>query len=133
MEFLLEIMTEELPSSHAKSAWPSSRKISSRDRRLPGWKFSNLRAIGTCRRLVLIADLGERQPDQEEIVTGPPRTAGLAPDGSFTQAALGFARSQGVEVDNLQVIKTARGEYLGFKRLKKGSLHPRFWKRNYPL
>lgn len=78
-----------------------------------GLETSELRAIGTCRRSVLVADLGERQPDQEEIVTRSARwTAGLAPDGSFYSGCSGFARSQGISVDNLQVLTTARGEYL---------------------
>ncbi len=132
MEFLLEIMTEELPSSHVKSALAQLEEKFSEEMRNSGLETSELRAIGTCRRLVLVADLGERQPDQEEIVTGPPRTAGLAPDGSFTQAALGFARSQGISVDNLQVLTTARGEYLGFKRLKKGKSTPEILEEKLP-
>ena len=36
------------------------------------------------------------------------------------EAALGFARSQGVPVESLSVVRTAKGEYLGLKRVKKG-------------
>ncbi len=132
MEFLLEIMTEELPSSHVKGALAQLQAGFSKEIKSSGIEVSGLKALGTCRRLVLVADLGAGQPDQEEIVTGPPRTAGLAPDGSFTQAALGFARSQGISVDNLQVVKTAKGEYLGFKRQKKGKSTPEIIKEKLP-
>lgn len=120
MEFLLEIMTEELPSSHVRSALAQLQDSFQRELQAARIVVNSLRTLGTCRRLVVVADLEAGQPDEEEVVTGPPRQVAVQPDGSYTQAALGFARSQGVPVDKLEVIKTARGEYLGFKRLKKG-------------
>ncbi|MCR4409024.1 MAG: glycine--tRNA ligase subunit beta [Candidatus Saccharicenans sp.] len=120
MEFLLEIMTEELPSSHVRSALAQLQDSFRQELQAARIGVNGLRTLGTCRRLVVVADLEAGQPDEEEVVTGPPRQVAVQPDGSYTQAALGFARSQGVPVDKLEVIKTARGEYLGFKRLKKG-------------
>lgn len=120
MEFLLEIMTEELPSSHVRSALAQLQDSFRQELQAARIGVNSLRTLGTCRRLVVVADLEAGQPDEEEVVTGPPRQVAVQPDGSYTQAALGFARSQGVPVEKLEVIKTARGEYLGFKRLKKG-------------
>ncbi len=120
MEFLLEIMTEELPSSHVRSALSQLQEKFSRELEAARIGYHNLRTLGTCRRLVVVADLEPAQPDEEELVTGPPRQIAIKPDGSYGPAALGFARSQGVAVENLEVIKTAKGEYLGFRRLKKG-------------
>ncbi len=120
MEFLLEIMTEELPSSHVRSALAQLQERFRQELQEARIGLHGLRTLGTCRRLVVLADLDAGQPDEEEVVTGPPRQVAVQPDGSFSQAALGFARSQGVPADRLEVIRTARGEYLGFKRLKKG-------------
>lgn len=120
MEFLLEIMTEELPSSHVRSALGQLQDRFRQELQTARIGVNSLRTLGTCRRLVVVADLEAGQPDEEEVVTGPPRQVAVQPDGSYTQAALGFARSQGVPVDKLEVIKTTKGEYLGFKRLKKG-------------
>ncbi|NPV82198.1 MAG: glycine--tRNA ligase subunit beta [Candidatus Aminicenantes bacterium] len=120
MEFLLEIMTEELPSSHVRSALAQLQDSFRQELQAARIGVNSLRTLGTCRRLVVVADLEAGQPDEEEVVTGPPRQVAVQPDGSYTQAALGFARSQGVPVEKLEVIKTARGEYLSFKRLKKG-------------
>ncbi|MCX8160085.1 MAG: glycine--tRNA ligase subunit beta [Candidatus Saccharicenans sp.] len=120
MEFLLEIMTEELPSTHVRSALGQLQDLFRQELMAARVGFNDLRTLGTCRRLVVVADLEAGQPDEEEVVTGPPRQVAIQTDGSYTQAALGFARSQGVAVDRLEVIKTARGEYLGFRRLKKG-------------
>lgn len=120
MEFLLEIMTEELPSSHVKSALLQLEEKFRQEFQAARIGVKSLKTLGTCRRLVVLADIEGCQPDEEEIVTGPPRQVAIQPDGSFSQAALGFARSQGISVDKLEVVKTQKGEYLGFKRLKKG-------------
>ncbi|MCR4396436.1 MAG: glycine--tRNA ligase subunit beta [Candidatus Saccharicenans sp.] len=120
MEFLLEIMTEELPSSHVRSALSQFQEKLSQELQAARVGIHSLRTLGTCRRLVVLAQLEAGQPDEEEVVTGPPRQVAVKADGSYAQAALGFARSQGVPLESLEVITTARGEYLGFRRLKKG-------------
>jgi glycyl-tRNA synthetase beta chain len=120
MEFLLEIMTEELPSSHVKSALGQLEEKFSQEFQSARIGVRSLKTLGTCRRLVVLADLEAGQPDEEEIVTGPARHLGLLPDGNFSPEALGFVRSQGIALEKLEVIKTQKGEYLGFKRLKKG-------------
>jgi glycyl-tRNA synthetase beta chain len=120
MEFLLEIMTEELPSSHVKSALSQLEEKFSQELTAARIGIKNLKTLGTCRRLVVLADLEAGQPDEEEIVAGPPKHISFLADGNFSSAALGFARSQGIAVEKLEVIRIQKGEYLGFKRLKKG-------------
>ncbi|MDI6845827.1 MAG: glycine--tRNA ligase subunit beta [Candidatus Saccharicenans sp.] len=120
MEFLLEIMTEELPSSHVRSALEQLREKFSEELEAARIRLHHLRTLGTCRRLVVVADMEASQPDEEELVVGPPKQVAIKPDGSYSPAALGFARSQGIPVEKLEVVQTPRGEYLGFKRLKKG-------------
>lgn len=120
MEFLLEIMTEELPSSHVRSALSQLQEKLRQELQLARIGIKSLRTLGTCRRLVVLARLEASQPDEEEVVTGPPRQVAVQADGSYTPAALGFARSQGVQLTDLEVIKTTRGEYLGFRRRKRG-------------
>ncbi|BDC52950.1 glycine--tRNA ligase beta subunit [Bryobacterales bacterium F-183] len=69
---------------------------------------------GTPRRLVLRADnLIDRQPDSEEVAMGPPMAAGPG-------AATGFAKKMGVSVDDLQTVKSAKGEYFSYTRQIKG-------------
>jgi glycyl-tRNA synthetase beta chain len=59
----------------------------------------------TPRRLVLRAEgLPERQPDSEERVLGPAKSAP-------PQAVAGFARKQGVSVERLSTETTPKGEY----------------------
>ena len=134
MEFLLEINVEEMPSSHVRTArrGPEGkvRAGSSAAAKIPA---RDLRTFSTCRRLVVVADLAEGQEAREEVVTGPPKAAAFAADGSPTPAALGFARSQGVDVAQLEVIKTEKGEYVGFRKTETGKeLRPRSWRGSSP-
>lgn len=111
-QFLLEVGTEELPASFVESA------IAQWQSRLPKTleeQFLTPEAIevyGTPRRLgVLIRGLPEQQPDREEEVKGPPASAAFK-DGKPTQAAEGFARKQGVELDALSVRDTDKGQFV---------------------
>jgi glycyl-tRNA synthetase beta chain len=121
MEFLLEVLTEELPASHVRSAL---EQLAARFKQeLEGARigFENLRTLGTPRRLIVVGDLAAGQEDREIVVTGPPRATGMGPDGSFTAAGKGFARSQGIDEAGLEIVKTAKGEYLGYKKKSKGT------------
>jgi glycyl-tRNA synthetase beta chain len=62
-------------------------------------------AVETCwtpRRLVLRADVAPRQPDREEQVWGPPLKVAKDAAGEWTGAAQGFARKNGVDVEELR-------------------------------
>jgi glycyl-tRNA synthetase beta chain len=120
MEFLLEINVEEMPLSHVRTALAdlsaglgtalASQKIA----------VSSLRTLSTTRRLVLVGDFAPSQPDGEEVIAGPPKTAAYAADGSPTAAALGFARSKGVAVSDLKIVQTEKGEYVGVRKTVRG-------------
>lgn len=69
-------------------------------------------ADATPRRIALLIDgILERQADREELVMGPPKAAAFK-DGKPTGAAIGFAKKQGVEPDQIRVESTAKGEYI---------------------
>ena len=120
MEFLLEITVEEMPLAHVRTAL--AEMIDRLRAALAAQKIavSDLRPLSTTRRLVLAGDFAPGQENREEIITGPPRSAAFAADGSPTPAALGFARSKGVAVADLQVVKTEKGEYVGVKKAVRG-------------
>jgi glycyl-tRNA synthetase beta chain len=114
LPFLLEIGTEEIPD------WMIEPALADLKRRFEALVKEN--SLGgdvawvdaTPRRLVLRADgLVARQPDKQELVTGPPKSAG-------TGAVQGFAKKNGVAVEALQVTKTEKGEYYSFERQTKG-------------
>jgi glycyl-tRNA synthetase beta chain len=120
MEFLLEIGVEEMPPSHVRTAVEDLKDKFERELAAAKIAPRKLRVFSTCRRLVIVADLPEGQEAREEVVTGPPKAVAFAADGSPTQAALGFARSRGIDVAQLEVIKTEKGEYVGFKKKAAG-------------
>jgi glycyl-tRNA synthetase beta chain len=122
MEFLLEINTEEMPPSHVKTALEQLREKFAAGLSSSNISVSGLRTLGTCRRLVVVGDFAQSQEDREEVIIGPPKAVAFAPDNTPLPAARGFAKAQGVSVDELQVIKAEKGEYIGIKKIKKGKL-----------
>jgi len=121
MEFLLELLTEELPASHIRSALEQLETGFRRELLEARIEVRSLKTLATPRRLVVAGDFAEGQEDREEVVTGPPLAVAKGPDGALTAAGKGFARSQGVDEGALEAIRTAKGEYLGFKRRAKGT------------
>lgn len=69
-------------------------------------------ATGTLRRLVLMVDeVAPRQADRVTHVRGPAARIAFDRAGVPTQAAVGFARSQGVPVEALQTREMDGGQY----------------------
>ncbi|MDD2661579.1 MAG: glycine--tRNA ligase subunit beta [Methylococcales bacterium] len=83
--------------------------------------FTGSKAFATPRRLaVLIENLSTAQPDNTVEKRGPAIQAAFAPDGSPSKAALGFAVSCGATFDQLERLKTDKGEWLSFTQAVKG-------------
>ncbi|HLB25543.1 MAG TPA: glycine--tRNA ligase subunit beta, partial [Nitrospirota bacterium] len=73
------------------------------------------------RRLVLhVRDVAEGQEDSVRVVLSPPKSAAFDDAGNPTKAAAGFARGQGVDVKDLTVSVTDKGEYVAATIEEKG-------------
>ena len=122
-ELLIEIGCEEIPASWLPSL---TRQLGTRvgerlDEARLAWR-APAEVFSTPRRLVVrVRGVAERQDDLEETVTGPPVSAAFDAEGQPTRAAEGFARKQGVGVESLQRVSTARGEYLSVRRHQRGA------------
>ena len=107
----IELGSEELPAAEVLPAVESLRDgVVSRltEARLnPG----EAQIYCTPRRLVVALDADDRQSDRTVEVAGPPVKAAFR-DGKPTKAAIGFAKGQGVDVDDLIRKDTPKGEYL---------------------
>lgn len=122
-DFLLEVGVEELP---ARFCAPALQQLRERG----GALLAELRlgagaarTFGTPRRLAwLVPGLAERQPDAETVTRGPARAAAFDAQGRPTQAALGFARGQGVPVEALTVEAVGGREYVFARRTEAGRL-----------
>lgn len=112
-ELLLEIGVEELPYQFiapAMAALKDSAEQLLKDRRLT---FQSVRTLGTPRRLTLVVE--GLVPQQTSIVKeamGPSKAVAFDSAGQPTRAATGFAAGQGVAVQDLQIRRTPKGEYL---------------------
>jgi glycyl-tRNA synthetase len=119
--FLLEIGTEELPAGDLQSALAQLQEsvpVMFADLHLA---HGEVHILGTPRRLVIsVADLAERQADQTVIVKGPPVNRAFDADGQPTPAALGFARSRGVDVSQLEKREMDGGQYLAVEVYEPG-------------
>ena len=83
--------------------------------------FTASKAYATPRRLaVFIENLASSQPDKTVEKRGPAIQAAFAPDGSPSKAALGFASSCGTTFDQLERLKTDKGEWLSYTQAVKG-------------
>jgi len=112
-DLLFEIGTEEIPAGFLAPALSQLK-----DKCIQ--RFSELKighgevkVLGTPRRLgLIVCDVGEKQDDIKEELLGPSKKAAFDEAGNMTKAAEGFARSKGVDVSELVVVDTPKGEYL---------------------
>ena len=112
-DLLFEIGCEELPARFIEPALQSMAEEARKLLAESNLAFGDIRTVGTPRRLTLLVyRLSEKQPDRTEEILGPPKKVALNEDGSFTKAALGFAKRQGVEPSELRIKSTPKGEYL---------------------
>ncbi len=119
--FLLEIGLEELPARFVTDSMNQLReKVEAwlREQRL---SFNGIQAFSTPRRLaILVQDLSEKQSDLTAEAKGPAKKIALDSEGKWTKAAQGFARGQGVTVDDLFVKELKGVEYVYAKTFAAG-------------
>ncbi len=112
-DFLLEIGTEELPAADLESAWQQLQNLMPEVLAGLRLEYQDLKVYATPRRLVAhISQLAGKQTEVTQEVKGPPADRAYDKDGKLTPAALGFARSKGVEAKDLVVKEMDGGKYL---------------------
>jgi glycyl-tRNA synthetase beta chain len=122
LELLFEIGTEEIPPSYMRPALEDLAAGVEASLKSAGIAFSDVRTMGTPRRLVLvISGLAEKAEDKHVTVFGPPADMAFDDSGKPTQAAMGFARSQGVELGDLKTAKKGKSDYVCIDKIEKGA------------
>lgn len=120
-DLLIEIGTEELPPKALKKLSAAFAQGVVDGLKKAGLEINAVESFATPRRLaVLIKDLSSSQPDREVERKGPNLKAAYDADGNPTKAVMGFAKSCGVEVADLQQQDTDKGVWLVFKATEKG-------------
>ena len=111
-DYLFEFGTEEMP---AHVVTRSVNQLADRTRKFlkeNGLSFKDIKTFSTPRRLtILVEDLAEKQEDIDEVKKGPAKKIAQDADGNWTKAAQGFARGQGVSVDDIYFEELKGTEY----------------------
>ncbi|PTB32187.1 glycine--tRNA ligase subunit beta [Photobacterium phosphoreum] len=119
--FLIELGTEELPPKALRTlaeAFAANFEAELKAANLP---HQGIKWYAAPRRLALkVTALAENQPDKVVEKRGPAIAAAFDTDGNATKAAQGWARGNGITVDQAERMVTDKGEWLLFKQEVKG-------------
>jgi len=120
-DLLIELGTEELPPKALKKLSDAFSNGIVDGLKKAGFEINEVASFAAPRRLaVLIKNIAASQPDRNVERKGPALKAAYDADGNPTKAVMGFARSCGVEVSELQQQETDKGVWLVFKATEKG-------------
>ena len=112
-ELFLEIGVEEMPPNVIADTLRQWQAAVGRQFETAGIAVERIVVYGTPRRLILhLPSVSTTQTPRIERIVGPPKRAAFDAAGAPTAAAVGFAKSQGVAMADLQTQTTDRGEYL---------------------
>ncbi len=120
-DLLIEIGTEELPPKALSSLSKAFEQLVSAALSKEELAFASIKRFSTPRRLaLLVSSLQEAQEDKQIERLGPAITAAFDDEGKPTRAALGFAKSCGVDVNDLSQAEKDGVEKLSFAANQKG-------------
>jgi glycyl-tRNA synthetase len=121
LDAVLEIGTEELPAGDLDSAIAQLEELTPKLLAEARLEHGPIRVTGTPRRLVVyVKELAAKQRDEERLVKGPPAKVAFDQEGQPTKAAQGFAKSQGVTVEDLEVRELDGGQYVIAIKVEQG-------------
>jgi len=121
-DLLIELGTEELPPKALKKLIKAFESGIKQGLEKADLSFDSIRSYAAPRRMAVVVDgLQVKQDDRMVERRGPAVAAAFDDDGNPTKAVQGFARSCGVEVEELEKLETNKGAWLVFKKLQAGA------------
>ena len=115
-EYLLEILTEELPPTHQEAGKSQLKTLFLENLNAQRIDYNELKVLATERRLiVLIKGIAANQRAEEYVIMVFSRKVADDDAGNPTQAALGFAKKLNLPLEEMTFLDTPKGEYLSFK------------------
>jgi glycyl-tRNA synthetase beta chain len=119
--FLIELGTEELPPTQLRTLAEAFAANFEAELKGADLAHAGVKWYAAPRRLALkVADLAEGQADKVVEKRGPAVAVAFDADGNPTKAAEGWARGNGITVDQAERLKTDKGEWLLLKQEVKG-------------
>jgi len=120
-DLLIEIGTEELPPKALHKLGLAFKKGIEQGLKRENVSYGSAVFYAAPRRLaVMIKHVIAMQEAKERERRGPAITAAFHEDGMPSKAALGFARSCGVEVNQLEKLETKKGAWLVHRSIEAG-------------
>ncbi len=118
---LIELGTEELPPKSLRKLAESFAANVEAELTKAELAFDSVRWLASPRRLALIvSNLASAQADKVVEKRGPAVNVAFDENGEATKAAQGWARSNGITVEQAERLVTNKGEWLLFKAEVKG-------------
>ena len=120
-DLLLEIGTEELPSSAVYSAIEQIHKNSEKVLKNYRIGYEKINSYGSPRRIVLyINNIEETQSSLTTKVLGPFKKDAYDKDDKPTKVAIGFAKAMGVNLDQLGIEIGKKGDVVFAEKIESG-------------
>ncbi|WP_337916895.1 glycine--tRNA ligase subunit beta [Vibrio cholerae] len=120
-EFLIELGTEELPPKQLRTLAEAFAANFAAELAAADIAHEGVTWFATPRRLALkVANLAESQPDRVVEKRGPAVNVAFDADGKPNKAAEGWARGNGITVEQAERLVTDKGEWLLFKEQVQG-------------
>jgi glycyl-tRNA synthetase beta chain len=118
---LIEIGTEELPPKSLRTLAEAFAANFQAELEKAGLEFADVNWMAAPRRLALtVTALADAQADKVIEKRGPAVSVAFDADGNATKAAQGWARGNGITVEQAGRVKTDKGEWLLHKSEVKG-------------
>ena len=119
-KYLLEIGTEELPAKFSHSVLDQFKSLVEFELDKNLIKYNNIFVTSTPRRIVLLLEGLVDYADDKALVRKGPKANLAFLNGSPTNAALGFANSLGIDVGELEIRNTGKGDFVFGEKIEKG-------------
>jgi glycyl-tRNA synthetase beta chain len=114
---VLEIGCEELPTSFVRAALEQLPVLLAEEFAKYRIEHGDLRALGTPRRLALLAhNVNPAIAQRTEEVIGPAESVARDSHGAWTKAAEGFAKKNQINLADATIVETPKGRYLRAER-----------------
>ena len=122
---LVELGTEELPPKSLKTLATTFYQHIKQQLDDAGLAYEDIKWYATPRRLaVKVSALAEKQADKAVEKRGPATNVAFDSEGNPSKAALGWAKSNGITIEQAERLVTDKGEWLLHKAVQSGkSIH----------
>ncbi len=119
-KYLLEIGTEELPAKFSHSVIDQIHSYIDYEFDKKLIKYKNVICTSTPRRIILFLDGLVDLADDNVVTRKGPKASAAFLNGVPTNAAIGFANNLGIDIEDLEIRKSDKGEFVYGTKIEKG-------------